>query len=135
MVALVKGFHADRGTAVFLTQKKWRCLLLETTYGLSDDEALWKTLAEARIIPLDCRGGHPASDASGGNRTALTVRYGDIARSSNRKGAGGNGLEGAGSASTKGSMPSRFAKNRPCDLASESRPSHTSSLDAQWRPR
>jgi hypothetical protein len=44
-VAIVKGGQRDHGTAVYLTKEKRRCLLLDTTYGLSDDEALWSTLA------------------------------------------------------------------------------------------
>jgi hypothetical protein len=40
-VAIAKGFHEDHGAAVYLTHEKRRFLLLETTYGLSDDEALW----------------------------------------------------------------------------------------------
>jgi hypothetical protein len=43
-VSIVKGFHAGHGTAVYYTQGKRRCILLDTTYGLSDDEALWLTL-------------------------------------------------------------------------------------------
>jgi hypothetical protein len=44
-MAIVKGFHADHGTAVYLTQEKRRCLPLNTNYGLSDDDALWATFA------------------------------------------------------------------------------------------
>jgi hypothetical protein len=45
-MAIAKGFHEDHGSAVYLTQGKRRCLSLNTTYGLSDDDALWKTLAD-----------------------------------------------------------------------------------------
>jgi hypothetical protein len=45
IVAILKGFHADHGTAVHLTQEKRRCLLLNMTYGLTDDEALSATRA------------------------------------------------------------------------------------------
>jgi hypothetical protein len=44
-VAIVKGLHADHGTAVDLTEEKRSYLLFNTTYGLTDDEALWGTLA------------------------------------------------------------------------------------------
>jgi hypothetical protein len=49
-VEIVKGFHQDHGTAVHFTQGKRRCLLLDTTYGLSDDEALWLTLASCACL-------------------------------------------------------------------------------------
>jgi hypothetical protein len=45
IVAVVKGWHTDHGTAIYCAQEKIHCLLLDTTYGLSDDEALWLTLA------------------------------------------------------------------------------------------
>jgi hypothetical protein len=45
--AIIGGFHADHGTAVYCTQGKRRCLPLDTPYGLSDDEALWHTLASS----------------------------------------------------------------------------------------
>jgi hypothetical protein len=44
-VAIVTGFHNDRGTSVYSTQGKRRCLLLDGTCGFSDDEAIWLTLA------------------------------------------------------------------------------------------
>jgi hypothetical protein len=45
--AVVRGVHQDHGCAVYFTQEKRRCLLLETTHGLSDDEALWATSASS----------------------------------------------------------------------------------------
>jgi hypothetical protein len=44
VLAIVKEAHHEHGTAVYITQKKRRCLLLDTLYGLTDDEALWYTL-------------------------------------------------------------------------------------------
>jgi hypothetical protein len=44
-VAIFKGVHDYHGTTVYCTQGKRCCLVLDTTYGLSDDEALWLTLA------------------------------------------------------------------------------------------
>jgi hypothetical protein len=38
-MAIVKGYHDDHWSAVCLMQKKRRCLLLDTTFGLTDDEA------------------------------------------------------------------------------------------------
>jgi hypothetical protein len=38
------GCHFDHGTAIYFTQEKRRCLLLDTLYGLTDDESLWYTL-------------------------------------------------------------------------------------------
>jgi hypothetical protein len=43
-LAIVKGVHHEHGTAVYFTQKTRRCLLLDTTHGLSEEEALWYTL-------------------------------------------------------------------------------------------
>jgi hypothetical protein len=49
--AVIKGVRQDHGCAVYFTQEKRRCLLLDTTYGLTDDEALWATLASwARFL-------------------------------------------------------------------------------------
>jgi hypothetical protein len=44
IIAIEKGAHFDHGTAIYFTQEKLRCLLLDTLYGLTDDEALWYTL-------------------------------------------------------------------------------------------
>jgi hypothetical protein len=44
-VAIVKGLHEGHVTAVYCTHGKLRCLSLDTTYGLSDDEAIWPTFA------------------------------------------------------------------------------------------
>jgi hypothetical protein len=44
VIAIEKGRHSDHGTAIYFTQEKRRCLLLDTLYGLSDEEALWYTL-------------------------------------------------------------------------------------------
>jgi hypothetical protein len=42
----VRKFKQDNeGCAVYFIQEKRCCLLLETTYGLTDEEALWATLA------------------------------------------------------------------------------------------
>jgi hypothetical protein len=43
-IAIVKGAHHEHGTAVSISQHGRRCLLLDTLYGLSDEEALWYTL-------------------------------------------------------------------------------------------
>jgi hypothetical protein len=43
-VAIMKGPHYEHGTAVFLTQGSRRCLRLDTTHGLTDEEAMWYTL-------------------------------------------------------------------------------------------
>jgi hypothetical protein len=40
----MKGAHQDHGCAVYFTQGSRRCLLLDTTCGLTDDEAIWATL-------------------------------------------------------------------------------------------
>jgi hypothetical protein len=45
VLSLVKGIHHDHGAAVYFTQEKRRCLLLDTLHGLSDEEALWYTLS------------------------------------------------------------------------------------------
>jgi hypothetical protein len=51
-VAIIKGAHHEHGTAVSFTQSTRRCLLLDTTYGLSADEALWYTLlSQAKFQP------------------------------------------------------------------------------------
>jgi hypothetical protein len=39
-ISIFQGQHRDHGWAVYITQQKRRCWLLDTTYGLSDDEAL-----------------------------------------------------------------------------------------------
>jgi hypothetical protein len=44
LIAIEPGAHSDHGTAISFTRDKRRCLLLDTLYGLSDDEALWYTL-------------------------------------------------------------------------------------------
>jgi hypothetical protein len=44
VITIEKGVHFDHGAAIYFTQGKRRCLLLDTLYGLSDDEALWYTL-------------------------------------------------------------------------------------------
>jgi hypothetical protein len=44
VIAIEPCCHFDHGTAVYFTQEKRRFLLLDTLYGLSDDEALWYTL-------------------------------------------------------------------------------------------
>jgi hypothetical protein len=44
VIAIEKGAHFDHGAALYFTQEKRRCLLLDTLYGLTDDEALWYTL-------------------------------------------------------------------------------------------
>jgi hypothetical protein len=41
VVSIVKGSHHDHGTAIYFTQEKRRCLLLDTLYGLSEEETLW----------------------------------------------------------------------------------------------
>jgi hypothetical protein len=40
----ISGAHHDHGCTVYFTQGSRSCLLLDTTYGLTDDEALWATL-------------------------------------------------------------------------------------------
>jgi hypothetical protein len=44
-MATVKGHHGGHGCATYFTQEKPRFLLLETTYGLSNEEALCAILA------------------------------------------------------------------------------------------
>jgi hypothetical protein len=44
VVSVMKGAHQDHGCAVYFTQGSRRCLLLDTTYGLTGDKALWATL-------------------------------------------------------------------------------------------
>jgi hypothetical protein len=43
-VAIMQRVHREHGTAVLLTQGSRRCLLLDMTHGLADDEALWGTV-------------------------------------------------------------------------------------------
>jgi hypothetical protein len=43
VIAIEPGCHFDHGTAIYFQQDKRRCLLLDTLYGLSDDEAFWYT--------------------------------------------------------------------------------------------
>jgi hypothetical protein len=51
-LAIVKGPHHEHGTAVYLMQEARRCLLLDTTHRLSDEEALWYTLLSwAKLQP------------------------------------------------------------------------------------
>jgi hypothetical protein len=51
-VAIEPGCHFDHGTAIYFEQDKRRCVLTDTPYGLSDDEALWYTLqAWAKFQP------------------------------------------------------------------------------------
>jgi hypothetical protein len=45
VLSIVKGAHHEHGTAILFTQEKRWCLLLDTVHGLSDEEALWYTLA------------------------------------------------------------------------------------------
>jgi hypothetical protein len=45
VTAIVKGAHHDHGTAIYFTQGKRRCLLLDTLYGLTEEESLWYPLA------------------------------------------------------------------------------------------
>jgi hypothetical protein len=40
VMSIVKDSHHDHGTAVFVTQEKRRCLLLDAVYGRSDEQAL-----------------------------------------------------------------------------------------------
>jgi hypothetical protein len=42
--AVSKGVHNEHGVAVHFAQGSRRCLLLDTLYGLSDEEAMWYTL-------------------------------------------------------------------------------------------
>jgi hypothetical protein len=44
VISIEPGCHFDHGTAIYFQQDKRRCLLLDTLYGLSDDEALWYIL-------------------------------------------------------------------------------------------
>jgi hypothetical protein len=45
VMAIAKAGHYDHGTAIYSTQEKRRCLLLDTLHGLTDEEALWYTPA------------------------------------------------------------------------------------------
>jgi hypothetical protein len=52
VISIEKGAHFDHGTAIYFTQDKRRCLLLDTLYGFTDDEALWYRLSSwARFQP------------------------------------------------------------------------------------
>jgi hypothetical protein len=44
VIAIEPGCHHDHGSAIYFQQNKRHYLVLETLYGLSDDEALWYTL-------------------------------------------------------------------------------------------
>jgi hypothetical protein len=44
VIVIEPGCHFDHGTAIYFRQGKRRCLLLDTPYGLTDDEDLWYTL-------------------------------------------------------------------------------------------
>jgi hypothetical protein len=44
-LAVVSGDHGDHGLAVYCAQGSRRCCLLDTTYGLSDEESLWTGLS------------------------------------------------------------------------------------------
>jgi hypothetical protein len=44
-LAIAKGQYLDHGWALSITQEKRRCLLLDTTFGLTDDGALWTALS------------------------------------------------------------------------------------------
>jgi hypothetical protein len=51
-IVIEKGCHKDHGTAIFFEQGTRRCLLTDTLYGLTDDEALWYTMqAWAKFQP------------------------------------------------------------------------------------
>jgi hypothetical protein len=39
-MAVAKGYYCDHGWAVYFTQESRRCCLLDTTFGLTDEEAL-----------------------------------------------------------------------------------------------
>jgi hypothetical protein len=43
-VAIQRGWQGDVGWAIFMKQGSKRCLLPDTTYGLSDDETIWTAL-------------------------------------------------------------------------------------------
>jgi hypothetical protein len=52
VIAIEPGCHFDHGTAIFFEQDKRHCVLTDTLYGLSDNEALWHTLqAWAKFQP------------------------------------------------------------------------------------
>jgi hypothetical protein len=52
VITIVKGANHEHGTAVFVTQEKRRCPLLDTVHGLTDEEALWRThLSWAKFQP------------------------------------------------------------------------------------
>jgi hypothetical protein len=44
-LAIQRGWHGDVGWAIFMKQGSKRCLLLDTTYGLTDDETIWTEMA------------------------------------------------------------------------------------------
>jgi hypothetical protein len=43
-LAIQRGWNGEVGWAIFMKQGSKRCLLLDTTYGLSDDETIWTAL-------------------------------------------------------------------------------------------
>jgi hypothetical protein len=60
IIAIEKGCRHDHGTSILFQQDTQRCLLTDTLYGLSDDEALWFTLQSwAKFQPRKLR---PRSD-------------------------------------------------------------------------
>jgi hypothetical protein len=56
-VAIAKGRHCDHGRGVYMTQEKGRCFLMNTEYGLADEEALlvalsaWATFQPRKALP------------------------------------------------------------------------------------
>jgi hypothetical protein len=55
-IAIEKGCHLDHGTSIFFEQGTRRCVLCDTLFGLTDDEALWFTMYEwAEFQPRKCR--------------------------------------------------------------------------------
>jgi hypothetical protein len=55
-IAIEKGCHLVHGTAIFFEQGTRRCVLSDTLFGLSDDEALWFTIYKwAEFQPRKCR--------------------------------------------------------------------------------
>jgi hypothetical protein len=44
-LAIQRGWQGDVGWAIFMKQGSKRCLLLDTVYGLTDDEAIWTAMA------------------------------------------------------------------------------------------
>jgi hypothetical protein len=52
ITAIEPGCHHDHGCAIYFQQDTRRCLIMDTLFGLSDDEALWYTLqAWAKFQP------------------------------------------------------------------------------------